>query len=214
LEVFRCAIFDFDMTLVDSSYAIRDTMNLLASRQGLPAVTREQVLSVIGLPIRESWIKVWGRFEEQWLEDFRAVFLEREFAGIVPFPGTISVLEALLEKGVILGIASNRHSPAHPLKATGLERYFRSVVGMADVVNAKPAPDMILRGMESLGCGSDETLYVGDTADDMTAARAAGVKAVGLTTGNFTPESLTEAGAWVVMEAIEDILPLWEEATP
>ena len=48
----------------------------------------------------------------------------------------------------------------------------------------------------------------------MPGRRWAGVKAVGLTTGNFTPESLTEAGAWVVMEAIEDILPLWEGATP
>ncbi len=86
MEVFRCAIFDFDMTLVDSSYAIRDTMNLLASREGLPAVTREQVLSVIGLPIRESWIKIWGRFEEQGLRISRAVFLERSSRGSFPFP--------------------------------------------------------------------------------------------------------------------------------
>ncbi len=50
--MFRCVIFDFDMTLVDNSYAIRDTMNMVAEQQGLPPVTREQVLSVIGLPIR------------------------------------------------------------------------------------------------------------------------------------------------------------------
>lgn len=84
--MFRCVIFDFDMTLVDSSYAIRDTMNMVAERQGLPPVTREQVLSVIGLPIRESWMKVWNRFDEAWLTEFRALFIEQEFAGISPSP--------------------------------------------------------------------------------------------------------------------------------
>lgn len=84
-----------------------------------------------------------------------------------------------------LGIASNRQSPANPLKATGLSGYFRSVVGMGDVENAKPAPDMILKGMAELRAGRDDTLFVGDTADDMAAAAAAGVRSVGLTTGNF-----------------------------
>jgi HAD superfamily hydrolase (TIGR01509 family) len=200
------------MTLVDSSYAIRDTMNMVAERKGLPPVTREQVLAVIGLPIRESWMKVWNRFDEAWLTEFRALFIEQEFAGIFPFPGTVSVLDALTEKGVALGIASNRHSPVNPLRATGLSGYFRSVVGMGDVENAKPAPDMILKGMDDLGFGKQETLFVGDTADDMAAAAAAGVKAVGLTTGNFIPELLLGAGAWKVMDAIEDILPLWDGA--
>ena len=72
-SMFSCVIFDFDMTLVDSSYAIRDTMNMLAEREGLPEVTREEVLSVIGLPIRDSWMKVWGRFDERWLADFREI---------------------------------------------------------------------------------------------------------------------------------------------
>lgn len=211
-RVFRCVIFDFDMTLVDSSYAIRDTMNMVAERQGLPPVTREQVLSVIGLPIRESWMKVWNRFDEEWLTEFRSLFIEQEFAGIFPFPGTVPVLEALTEKGVALGIASNRQSPVNPLKATGLSGYFRSVVGMGDVENAKPAPDMILKGMSELGFGKDDTLFVGDTADDMTAASLAGVRSVGLTTGNFSPELLFGAGAWKVLDSIGEILPLWDGA--
>jgi len=140
------------------------------------------------------------------------LFLEQEFAGIFPFPGTVSVLEALTEKGVALGIASNRQSPVNPLKATGLSGYFRSVVGMGDVENAKPAPDMILKGMAELGFGKDDTLFVGDTADDMTAAAAAGILSVGLTTGNFPPEGLVGAGAWKVMDAIEELLPLWNGA--
>jgi HAD superfamily hydrolase (TIGR01509 family) len=207
--MFSCVIFDFDMTLVDSSYAIRDTMNMLAEREGLPPVTREDVLSVIGLPIRDSWMKVWNRFEERWLADFREMFVQQEFAGIFPFPGTKSVLEELSSRGVSLGVASNRQRPGHPLKAVGLAGYFRSVVGMDDVPNGKPAPDMLLKSMADLGGTLENTLYVGDTADDMAAAKDAGIRSVGLTTGNYPPEALHAAGAWKVFDAIEKILPLF-----
>ncbi len=206
--MFRSVIFDFDMTLVDSSWAIRDTMNRLAALRGLPEVSREQVLSVIGLPIRESWLKVWGSFEEEWLTDFRAFFLADEFAGIHPFPGTLPLLDELALRGIVLGIASNRQQPAHPLKATGLGKYFRAVVGMGDVPLGKPAPDMILKCMADLGCDSLSTLFVGDTLDDVRAARDAGVRSVGLTTGNAAREDLLAAGAWRVIDSLEELLPL------
>ena len=209
--MFHTVIFDFDMTLVDSSYAIRDTMNRLAELRGLAQVTREQVLAVIGLPIRESWVKVWGSFEEEWLTDFRAFFLADEFAGIHPFPGTLPLLEALALRGTALGIASNRQQPAHPLKATGLEKYFSTVVGMGDVPLGKPAPDMILKCMADLACDRSSTLFVGDTLDDIIAARDAGVRSVGLTTGNARREDLLAAGAWRVIDSLEELLPLLDE---
>ncbi len=206
--MFRTVIFDFDMTLVDSSYAIQDTMNKLAAMRGLPSVTRDQVMTVIGLPIRESWVKVWGSFEEEWLTDFRAFFLADEFAGIHPFPGTVPLLDALRLRGIVLGVASNRQQPVHPLKATGLEKYFSAVVGMGDVPLGKPAPDMILKCMADLGCDSSSTLYVGDTLDDIRAARDAGVRALGLTTGNALREHLLAEGAWRVIDSLEEFLPL------
>ena len=208
--MFKCVIFDFDMTLVDSSYAIRDTMNMLAGSQGLPPVTREQVLEVIGMPIKESWLKVWNRFEEEWLENYRESFLESEFKGIIPFPGTEKALTFLKERNVALGVASNRYSPVNPMKATGLFNYFGSAVGMGDVENAKPAPDMILKSMNDLGFGPEDSLYVGDTADDMAAARAAGIKGLGMTTSSSSREKLLDAGAWKVADAIEELIHLWE----
>lgn len=209
--MFSCIIFDFDMTLADSSYAITDSMNMLAEKEGLPKVTREDLLSVIGIPIRESWIKIWGRFEERWLEDFRASFSEREYAGIVPYPGARPVLESLSARRIPLGVASNRQRPAAPLEAVGLAGYFATIVGMDDVERGKPAPDMLLKGMADLGGVPETSLYVGDTMDDMTAAGEAGIRAVGLTTGFFSPEALYSAGAWRVFNAVERLLSVFDE---
>lgn len=208
--MFQCVIFDFDMTLVDSSKAIQDAMNMLAERRGLPSVTREEVLAVIGLPIADSWLKVWGRFEDEWLAEYREHFVQEEFAGMVPFPETFHVLDALKEKGVALGVASNRLSPNRPIEAMGMRGYFSSALGMGDVEKGKPAPDMIVKALEELGFSKEEALYVGDTEGDMEAAAAAGVRSMGLTTGNCTPEVLFAAGAWKVGGSLKELLPLWE----
>jgi len=100
------------------------------------------------------------------------------------------------------------------MKATGLYDYFGSAVGMGDVENAKPAPDMILKSMEELGFSPGESAYVGDTEDDMAAARAAGVKGIGMTSGNSPAEKLLGAGAWRVADSIEEIIELWGEGRP
>ncbi|MEA4881596.1 MAG: HAD family hydrolase, partial [Synergistaceae bacterium] len=121
------------------------------------------------------------------------------------------LLEELLLRGMSLGIASNRQQPAHPLKATGLEKYFSAVVGMGHVPLGKPAPDMILKCMADLGSDSSSTLFVGDTLDDIRAARDAGVHSLGLTTGNAVREHLLAEGAWRVIDSLEEFLPLLED---
>ena len=51
----KAVLFDFDMTLADTSYAIEHCTNLLAEKFGLPKVSRQVVLQGIGLPIEASW---------------------------------------------------------------------------------------------------------------------------------------------------------------
>ena len=63
----KAVIFDFDMTLADSSYAIHHCSNLLARKFGLEEVSREVVLAGIGLPIEDCWRLYWGDFKEEWL---------------------------------------------------------------------------------------------------------------------------------------------------
>ena len=60
----KAVLFDFDMTLVDSSYAIHHCTNLLASYLGFEEISREKVLSAIGLTIEDSWRMFWGDFRQ------------------------------------------------------------------------------------------------------------------------------------------------------
>lgn len=197
------------MTLVDSSYAITEAMNAIAEGEGLPPLSREDVLSVIGLPIDESWVKLWGRYDPSWVETYRQNFREKEYAKIIPFPNTLFLLDQLVEREVLMGVASNRSKVTDAVAAVGFSQYFRCTLGVLDVDNAKPEPDMILKGMEILEVSPEETIYVGDTEADMMSAKAAKVRGVGMTTGNNDHSSLTRAGAWKTFSDLEEIVALF-----
>lgn len=58
----------------------------------------------------------------------------------------------------------------------GLDKYFDEFVFSTEVKHGKPAPDMILKGIEKLSADPKETVYIGDTKYDLQAAHAAKVK--------------------------------------
>ena len=60
----KAVLFDFDMTLVDSSYAIHHCTKLLAGHLGFDQISREKVLSAIRLTIEDSWRMFWGEFRQ------------------------------------------------------------------------------------------------------------------------------------------------------
>ena len=51
-------------------------------------------------------------------------------------------------------------------------------------------------------------LVVGDTPSDITAAHGADAVAVGVATGHFSKEQLTDSGADYVLGTLEEELPL------
>ncbi len=88
----------------------------------------------------------------------------------------------LLEKytGVyLLTVVTNRSDTMRKVLARhGIERYFDLVVTAMDVPRPKPFPDPLLKVMDYFSLSPDEMIYVGDSAVDEQAARAARVPLV------------------------------------
>ncbi|MGI6442890.1 MAG: HAD family hydrolase [Synergistaceae bacterium] len=207
-EKIEAILFDFDMTLVDSSYAIHRCINLLAEYAGLNLVPREKVLKNIGLKIEDCYINFWGEFKQEWLDYYRELFMVEEKAGLILYPGVVETLNELKEKGLKVGVASNRHNVTTVLEATKLSEFLDVSVGLNDVKNAKPNPDILYKGLETLGVPHENSIYVGDTDIDMQTTVAAGIRGVGTTTGNFSAKELKEHGAWRVIDDIREIMTL------
>ena len=80
-----------------------------------------------------------------------------------------------------MGVVSNKQGPLLRAEALhlGWDQHFGPLIGAGDATADKPNPAPILMALESLGLSpASDIWYVGDTALDMQAARAAGVRAV------------------------------------
>lgn len=104
---------------------------------------------------------------------------------ITEITGARALIEDLHAHGVRLAVASS--SPpafiAHVLGALKLDRFFDVVASGDDVARGKPAPDVFLLAAERLGVAPRDCAVIEDSANGMAAARAAGMRCIGLVPG-------------------------------
>lgn len=199
------AIFDFDMTLVDSSWAILDCTNALAQQFGLKAVTHTEVLAAIGLPIRSCWEMFWNDYKEEWLTFYRQSFRGREQEGIKPFPEAVATLTKLRDAGLKTAVVSNRTYARHIVEVVKLDSYMDTIVGLEEVTHPKPHPEALLLALKRLGVKPENAVYAGDTDIDMKTAAAAGLKSIGVATGYFNAPQLSAAGASYTIKGLGEL---------
>ena len=202
--VASCVLFDFDMTLVDSSYAITRCLNLVAEHFGLAPLSRDVVLAGIGLPMEEACHNYWGSYDEAWLEYYRAELRQEEYDHLRPYPSAVPLLQQLRALGISTGIVTNRRYASKAAGAAGLDSFMDCLVGLEEVSRGKPFPDPLLHALKELDCPPEKALYVGDTAEDMAAAYAAGIYGVGVLSGGRSGEILRKAGARQVLDSLEN----------
>jgi phosphoglycolate phosphatase len=136
-----------------------------------------------------------------------------EAAGYRILPGLPAALDRLVDRGLLLGLTTgNVEAAAHiKLERAGLNRYF-SFGGYGSDSNDRGelTKKAIERAGTLLGLPVDpsETVVVGDTPKDVTAALYAGAVAVAVATGHFTRDELAEAGADHVLGSLEEEMPL------
>ena len=135
-----------------------------------------------------------------------------ESTGYRVMPGIEQLLPRLAEEGVLLGIVTgNIESAAHLKLARGnLDRFF-SFGGYGS--DSRDRTELTKRAIERGGvvAGSPldraATVAVGDTPRDVIAGHGAGIRVIGVATGNYTVEQLTEADADWALATVEHGFP-------
>ncbi len=204
-------IFDHDMTIVDSSYAIMACFNYVAEHEGLPKVSHELTMKYIASPIPEFSRGLLGDFKPEWLKLYREASAELEGKLIKPFDDTVPTLIKLHELKVKLAVASNRERPSVALNRTGLAKYFDVIAGAHEPygnIPYKPDPTMINALLKDLKVSKENALYVGDSDVDIQTALNSDVRGVGITKGNFGAEKLKELGAWETIDSLSELIEI------
>lgn len=219
----KLVLFDVDGTLIDSQHAIVAAMEAAADEADLPLPTRADTLSVVGLSLVEAVRRLFADHPEdvqaRAVESYRRAYMTgRDREGAPPFyDGILDVVRKLGARDeVLLGTATgmSRRGMRRIIDAYGLEHLF-ATTQTADDHPSKPDPAMVLAALRETGVEPRHAVFVGDTAYDIQAGRAAGVFTIGVTWGYHAADDLERAGADAVIDTVDALVPtidrLWSE---
>lgn len=204
----HAVIFDMDGVLIDSGAHHRAAWVAMLGELGMPAPPQFWRLT-IGRPAVEAVPLLVGR-EMSPAEARRLARRKHEHyvrlcqAGLPAVGGVAAFLEELVRRDVprAVGTSARRDDTTRHLGGLGLARYFDVVVAADDVVHGKPDPEVYLRAAERLARPADRCLVFEDAVVGITAARRAGMRAIGVATA-YPPEELLAAGAERVIDDFE-----------
>lgn len=210
----KLIILDFDGTLADTQPLILRSLQGTIAELGLPSRTDAECASIIGLPLKECFVKLLDADDtlaERCCEVYRRLFDEYNHPGTVTlFPHVEETLHELHRRGIQLAICSSRARATLDrfVLTFGFEQLVQAVVSADDVQRGKPYPDPALRVLELIGCKAEEALMVGDASYDILMGRAAGCHTCGVTYGNQTAAQLRDAGADYLIDNFQELLTL------
>jgi HAD superfamily hydrolase (TIGR01509 family) len=97
-------------------------------------------------------------------------------------PGIEPLFQTAKERGLPIGVASNSGNGwvEEGLKRLGLRTFVDAVVTREMVMNPKPAPDIYLKTVQTLGIGPDRAVALEDSEPGCRAAKRAGMKVVAI----------------------------------
>jgi pyrophosphatase PpaX len=209
---FESYLFDLDGTLVDSVGLIFRAYRYTAERHLSSSPPDSVWLEGLGTPLRQQLAMVTSDRDliEAMVVTYREYHREHHDASVKPFPQVADVVGELAARGARLGVVTSklRSGAERSLLATGLARFFHTVVTAEDVGRSKPHPEPVWAALERLGGTAREAVFIGDSPHDIAAGRNAGVATAGVLWGPFTRADLESASADFLLESPREILGL------
>ena len=211
--MYRCYLFDFDYTLVDSTKGIVGCFQRTLREMGRPPLPAIAVRRTIGLPMAEAVGTLLETKDEAVIEDFIRRYQPYADRYMTPgthfFPGAVAALTELRQQGAKIAIISSKtsHRIQEKLDRSKAAELIDFVIGCREVAEPKPSPEGIFQALERLGMPKEAALYTGDSLVDAQAAKAAGIAFAGVTTGTTAADELARFPHVKIVSRLADLLP-------
>jgi phosphoglycolate phosphatase len=181
----HAVLFDLDGTLLHTAPDLAAAANAMLAELGLPERDPEQIAAYIGkgIPklVERTLVGALEGVADPPLLARALPIYERHYAAesgrrSVPYAGAIEGLRALRAAGLPLAVITNKAErfTIDLLRQTALDGFFGVLVCGDTVARKKPHPEPVLTACARLGVSATSALMIGDSANDVAAARAAG----------------------------------------
>ena len=212
---YRAVLFDLDGTLIDSSTdlvnSVRHALGRVDPREPPDADT---ILMEVGKPLEVILKELCYPHDPQstdlFVKTYRDHFAEHFNEHTTLFPDAREVLDALRLARVRLALVTTKHQVQADFTARelGLANRFEYIHGWKEGRKHKPDPEPLLVAAGELGVSPAEALMVGDSEQDILAAKAAGIDACAVTYGFRPLLMLRTLRPDYLIPRLPDLLPI------
>lgn len=218
----RLILCDLDGTLVDSIPDLAYASQCMAGDLDLPVPTLEQIRCWVGngmerLVKRVLTNDMHAEPDAQLLQEAIKLFKHHytlcNGQHSVVYEGVYEGLQWLSTQGVELACVTNKPEDfTHPLlDALALEKYFTLIVGGDTLNTKKPDPQPLLHCMKHFNKKANETLMLGDSKNDVNAARAAKIPVVCVSYGYNHGESIALSQPDAIIDSMTELTSIFNK---
>lgn len=216
-ELPRLVMFDLDGTLIDSVPDLAEAVDRMLIELGRAPAGVEKVRDWVGNGARVlvrralagglDHAAVGEAETEQALARFLDIYADCHNLTAL-YPGVHELLEALSTAAVELAVVTNKPERfvAPLLEQVGLGGYFRWIIGGDTLPQQKPDPAALLQVMRLAGVEAAQSLFVGDSRNDVLAARAAAVPCIAVSYGYNHGRPIAEERPSLVVDSLAELL--------
>jgi phosphoglycolate phosphatase len=209
-------MIDLDGTLINTAPDLADCVNIMLERMGRDPWPLDKVSGWIGngvsrLVKRALTDSMDGEPDSDDYDKGYALFLEAYGENVSaksrPYEGVVAGLEKLKDMGFRLACVTNKaESFTLPLLADlELDEYFELVVSGDSLPRKKPDPLPLTHACEYFGITPDQGILVGDSANDVKAALAAGMPVICVNYGYNQGVDLTTLQTQGVIDSLDKL---------
>ena len=213
---FDAVLFDLDGTLIETAPDLCGALNHTLAQAGRAGVQLDQVRHMIGDGARvmlRLGLEATGENPteadiEQWFDVLLDYYWHHVAEQSYAFPGALPAVENLRSAGLKTAVCTNKPVAMSNrlFEQLDIAHLFDAVLGGDSLAVRKPDAGHILGTLEAIDVAPERAVMIGDSANDLNAARNAGIPVV-LVTFGYTTVPVQELVADALIDHFDQLLP-------
>ncbi len=220
LHKIKAILFDVGGTLIDTIKPLLKAISMAFKQNKIKVPSSEEIIAQLGKSatkiIKAILPKELANFEEQAKEciaSFQEIFPNKVLDEFNAIDGVHKTLKTLKDANYRLGVitALRKAELDKLLTKFNLNSYFEVIVTADDVQNIRPSPEIVNEAINLLNVKPSEVICVGDTVNDILAAKNAGTLVIAVLTGAQNKDVLRRRKPDAIIKGINELPSLLDK---